>query len=120
MNRREFTSKGAAIVAAMATPAVGVAAAIETRDETHEDYCGSCEGCGKHLFVGDHAFTYDDGPMTCEPCSPTWEDVKRAMDEQAADDTDEDFHEAHRHFTASYEAQRKAGEPLDEKLVHEL
>lgn len=40
-----------------------------------------CEGCGRALFTGDMAFTYDDGPTFCWEHSPTWNDLKREQDE---------------------------------------
>lgn len=37
---------------------------------------GHCEGCDKPLFDGDKVLDWLDGPMTCEECSPTPQELK--------------------------------------------
>lgn len=36
-----------------------------------------CESCGRALYEGDMAYSYDDGPTFCWQHSPTWADVNR-------------------------------------------
>lgn len=35
-----------------------------------------CETCERHLFVGDLGHRCADGPVLCEECSPTWNELK--------------------------------------------
>lgn len=48
-----------------------------------------CEGCECLLIAGDLGHRCDDGPVTCEACSPTWNDVaqqyREAGHEQSSD-----------------------------------
>ena len=53
------------------------AALVERIEEHFPDECaGSCEGCGKLLLYGDKGWRYDDGPICCSECSPTWAEGK--------------------------------------------
>lgn len=59
------------------------------RDQNHDDYIGTCEGCSKLLFVGDKGFTYDDGPVVCEGCAPDWDQAKENWDAQKSENPED-------------------------------
>jgi hypothetical protein len=40
---------------------------------------GTCE-CGRILFYGEKAHTCEDGPLLCEDCAPTWNDLRQQYD----------------------------------------
>ena len=61
---------------AMAALAIGPCQEVDDREEV-----GTCEHCEKQLYEGDKGFWYDDGPMFCETCSPTWNELKAEQDE---------------------------------------
>jgi len=56
-------------------------AALVERIEEHfpDDCAGSCEGCSRLLLYGDKGWRYDDGPICCSECSPTWEQGKEGF-----------------------------------------
>lgn len=51
----------------------------EMADEAEADagveIVGNCEGCQRMLIVGDLAHQCADGPLFCETCAPTWNDL---------------------------------------------
>lgn len=47
------------------------------------DIAGTCE-CGRLLFEGELGHRCDDGPILCEDCAPTWDDMRRQYHEAKA------------------------------------
>lgn len=51
----------------------------QERIEEIEDACdgllGVCEGCSNPIWEGEKVYSYDDGPMMCEACAPTYADM---------------------------------------------
>lgn len=43
-----------------------------------------CEGCDKVLRPGDLVHVCDDGPVLCEACAPTFNDIRHQYDEAKA------------------------------------
>lgn len=74
---------------------------------------GFCEGCGTILFVGDKGFRFDDGPICCEECAPTWANAKENI--EAGDDE-----EAKADFLPRFETYVADGGSPDDKLLIEL
>ena len=85
-----------------------------TRDETHEDYLGCCEGCDKMLFVGDVGLRCDDGPLLCAEHAPSWGDAKHQWD---ADEQLDDDPERRAAFMAAYDAHIAAGGAAADKFT---
>lgn len=48
---------------------------------TNKESIGDCESCNRSMFEGDLGHYCDDGPIFCEACAPTWNDMKRQHDE---------------------------------------
>lgn len=62
----------------------------ENLKEKHEvEIAGECEGCTRLLFAGEKGFRYEDGPILCEECSPTYGDAESVFkNRDPADDED--------------------------------
>lgn len=54
-------------------------------DDAGQVIVGKCDQCGRALFVGDRAFSYDDGPMFCEQHAPTWTERREELDDLKRD-----------------------------------
>lgn len=85
---KELRDAIAAIRKAM-EPFVVAADAVEAmRDRLIEDnsvhIAGNCEDCSKLLLDGDLGHRCEDGPLMCEGCAPTWNDMRRQYDEDKA------------------------------------
>ena len=76
----------------------------------------TCEHCSKTINEGDLYFPFDDGPVLCEACSPTWGDAEsmHAADREIGED--EDMKEARLDFAKRLEEHLAAGGSKDEKL----
>jgi hypothetical protein len=75
-----------------------------------------CEHCSRTINEGDLYFPFDDGPVLCADCSPTWGDAEsmHASDREIGED--EDMKEARIDFAKRLDAHIAAGGSKDEKL----
>jgi hypothetical protein len=53
-------------------------AAVEEAGVELLDEC--CETCSRLLVIGDRGHRCGDGPVLCESCAPTWNDIRRQYD----------------------------------------
>lgn len=61
--------------------------------EHDADVLGTCEHCMRLMFEGELGFRYEDGPIMCEACAPTWSDLKVEQDELIVSGNFEDSYE---------------------------
>lgn len=83
----------AAIDTASAPFRAAQSAIAEVRDlllEGCPEIVGTCEGCDIILFEGDPGHRYEDGPVTCEKCSPEYGDCLAQLKERMTDPTEDD------------------------------
>ena len=76
------------------------------------NWIGSCEDCQMPLFCGDKGFRYGDGPVTCEKCSPTYEEAKRGFESEAFDEP-----ENYRHFRTRLANHLRSGGAMSDKYL---
>jgi len=70
-------------------------------DDHDADVAGTCEGCNTLLLAGDKGHDCNDGPVLCEACAPTWNDLRKQYDDMKAKGEFLDAFESH---TAAHEA----------------
>lgn len=91
-------------------------AVCEALLEEHDaEIAGVCEGCSLLLFSGDRGYSYEDGPICCAECAPTWADAEENWKSQAEDDP-----ERAAEFAASLAAHLAAGGAKTDRLDYEL
>jgi hypothetical protein len=83
-------------------------------EENGDFIAGRCECCAKVVFFGDRGHQYEDGPLSCSDCSPTWEDAKENWESSEADD------EQRAEFQARLEKHLAAGGKLEDRLDYVL
>lgn len=71
----------AASTVAATPPALAAMANSPCPDADDREEVGICEHCEKKLYEGDKGFLYADGPILCEACAPTWNELKAEQDE---------------------------------------
>lgn len=76
--------------AKLAEIAKSIADLEQTREQLIEDdageaIAGKCDQCDVVVFVGDRAFSYEDGPMFCEAHAPTWKERRDELDDLKRD-----------------------------------
>lgn len=83
--------------------------------ERHDaEIVGECEGCSKLLIVGDKGYRYDDGPILCEGCSPTFAEADENWD--GCTDVDGEDAERKQAFKQMFAAHLAARGGKDDKL----
>jgi hypothetical protein len=89
--RQQLTELGAAIAEiekARKPFDLAISALVGVREallEQHEaDVVGTCEGCSNPILSGELGHSCNDGPVLCEACAPTWNDIRREYDEAKA------------------------------------
>jgi hypothetical protein len=75
----------AAVVRKAMAPFENALSAVEdVRQQLLDDHdaaiAGTCE-CGRLLLVGELGHSCEDGPLLCETCAPTWNDMRRQYDD---------------------------------------
>ncbi len=85
------------------------------RNEDHEDFLGHCEGCNALLFLGDQGFAYDDGPICCAECAPTWAEIAENIE-----NGDNVELESRRLFSNALAAHLTAGGSLNDRRTWKL
>ena len=76
----------------------------------------SCVSCEKALFEGDLYYPYDDGPVLCAACTPTWGEAEATYAVDAAIGEDDEMREQRSDFAERMEAYLTAGGSRDDKL----
>jgi hypothetical protein len=85
---------------------------------TQREEVGQCESCNRKLYEGDRGFSYRDGPITCEECSPTLADViDQNREHLAIPDLDDDDREDAERSLRSMLDRLAAGESAASKVT---
>lgn len=80
-------------------------------ESAFEDVIGRCVGCECCLIIGEQGYSYEGGEVSCEECSPTWEDAKAEWLVEGQDEEDRKrFLDDYNSFVAA------GGDPSDKPL----